>query len=108
MHLSPLKALLVYPYRIFKRYILRDKYTIINYEHNNNENIDKDIAISKQITPFIQNNFKIRTIRHFKDLNEEIFEAYIVGSDQVWRHFYSRTIIGSTPATYLDLPKDGM
>lgn len=102
MHLSPLKALLVYPYRIFKRYILRDKYTIINYEHNNNENIDKDIAISKQITPFIQNNFKIRTIRHFKDLNEEIFEAYIVGSDQVWRHFYSRTIIGSTPATYLD------
>lgn len=102
MYLNPLKSLLVYPYRVLKKYVLHDKYTIIDYERNNNKNIEKEIAVSKLIFPFIKNNFRIQTVTHFGDLNEKDFDAYIVGSDQVWRHFYSRTIIGSTPATYLD------
>ena len=97
-----LKAVVLYPYRFLKKYVLGNKYTIINYEKVNNRNVYRDIELSKNIAPFVERNFKIRIVSNFADLRETDYDGYIVGSDQVWRHFYSRTIIGSTPATYLD------
>lgn len=96
------KAFFLYPFRFLKKYVLGNKYTIIDYEKVNNRNVYRDIKMSKNITPFIERNFKIRVVSNFSEIKESDYDGFVVGSDQVWRHFYSRTIIGSTPATYLD------
>lgn len=106
MHLKWWKAPVVYAYRLFKKYVLKDRYVQLFYERNNNQTLDEEVITSKYTGVFVKDNFNIRHIKEYSDIQEHDYDAFIVGSDQVWRHIYSRGILGSTPATYLDFTHD--
>lgn len=106
MHLEWWKAPIVYAYRLYKKYVRKDLYVQLFYERNNNKTLDEEVITSQYTGIFIKSNFKIRHIKDYSDIKEHDYDVFIVGSDQVWRHIYSRGILGSTPATYLDFTHD--
>lgn len=105
IHRAWWKVCLLVIFRSIKKYILRKPYIIVHYERDRNRSVNEEAVTGKHIRPFIERNFKIRTVAKYSDIKEGDYIAIIVGSDQVWRHYYSRTLMGSTPATYLDFTK---
>lgn len=76
--------------RLVQKYILKkDIPSIINYKPNKNE----IGIISKYTNKFITDNIKktevISSVNKISKLKKYKFDAYIVGSDQVWRSAYS-------------------
>ena len=74
--------------RIIKKYLLRRKTVSILPVWINKK---KQNVIYEQLDSFIKHNI-IQTpyIKDFKQLNNRNYEAYIVGSDQVWRPKYNK------------------
>lgn len=50
---------------------------------------------TREINRFVTNNIQLQTIDSFNSLNETDFDAYIIGSDQVWRPSYFQKMWGS-------------
>lgn len=73
--------------RLFKRYVLNDKRVDVLYERNTNERYKESL---KQTSLFYQKYIKHTsvcfTIRDIKKECKGNYEAYLVGSDQVWRN----------------------
>lgn len=86
-HFSWRKKILCYTKRFLLRYILRKKTFPIFYE----ENERKVLPIIRQNTNrFIKQHINYYLINSLEELGDEkIFDAYVVGSDQVWRPIYS-------------------
>jgi hypothetical protein len=73
--------------RCLKKYVLRDKDTILFLEHK----LNKEAPVVRQnIDRFINVHFPNRMIyQHIeKDIHSGMFDAIIVGSDQIWRPVY--------------------
>ena len=75
------KAPLAYPWRAFRRHILREPVCIRNEKRLNGE----FSAVMQRITPFIEGNIRRCIVHRFSEIKEGEFDALIVGSDQVWR-----------------------
>ncbi len=84
--------------RLFKRYILQRKNTIVLFE----KQYKKDYALFTQHTRrFVTNHintFDYLNIYH--DIKSDSFDCYIVGSDQVWRRS------GKLPIYFLDFTRN--
>ena len=74
--------LLKIPYRIFQKFILGRKDTIVFQESRINKEIP---VISQNMTSFVDNNIQTRKIGNiYNEITSDDFDAFIVGSDQVW------------------------
>ena len=77
------------PKRLVSKYILRRRKYILN-EQKHNEFI---ATTSQTLRPFIDKYIKRQFVNNFKDIDYHDYDAFIVGSDQVWRPVYNWGII---------------
>ncbi len=88
-----------YSKRFFMKYILNQ-----NIPVRIDAKIENDIRIMSTYTrPFINKYIKRIITRDFSNINEHDFDAYIVGSDQIWRAPASRPQLYNV---YLDFAKE--
>lgn len=62
----------------------------------------EDKAVTQYTSQFIAKYIKRRIVNDFNEINENDFDAFIVGSDQIWRPRYFRNI----GVAYLNFTKD--
>lgn len=67
------------------RKLLKDWNTSIFYEQKLNKEYP---VLSQNIQRFIDEYLHVRMIRSFDDIKETDYDAFVVGSDQVWRALY--------------------
>lgn len=90
---------LAYGKRCIKKFLLR-RNTRIFYEEWSNR--IKPILL-QHMWRFVSDRITVRRIRHFSDIREGEYDAFVVGSDQIWRPPYSYKPITQA---YLDFAKD--
>lgn len=78
------KRFLVYTKRFILRYLFRKDCEIF-FERNK---FNRSQIISKEIQPFIKKYITLKTYPSFKHIKENEFDAFVVGSDQIWRPKY--------------------
>lgn len=83
--LPPWKKPLSYGSRFIKKYIIHKDCKIL-YEkwYNSTQPI-----LTKHLQNFIDEYIDYRTVNHLSEIKESDYDAFIVGSDQVWRPAYS-------------------
>ena len=85
LHWSPFKKCRVYTRRFLKKLFI-DKGTIVRPDLKNNRELE---IIRANTYPFLLKHLhRIETDRHFSTIAPGDFDAFIVGSDQVWRPQY--------------------
>ena len=88
--------------RFIKRYVLGCK----DYFLSSSKEAEYIYSvISKDIQPFIDSYIDIHYISNFKDLNYRSYDAFIVGSDQVWRPSYFKNSFGYIGNAYFSFLK---
>lgn len=75
--------------RLIRKYILGNDKTIVFIEKKAKNEYPE---IAKNILPFIERNISLFNVEDYRCLNESDFDAYVVGSDQVWRPKYFKDI----------------
>ncbi len=81
------KKVFVYPYRIFRKVVLKQKCTIKREQHQ----YESEMVQYKQAThtlKFINKHIKRKQIYSYKELDANDYYALVVGSDQIWRPKY--------------------
>lgn len=97
------KKILVYPARIIRKYILR-KDVLINQEKYNVLKSQKENSL---LIDFVHTHLHTRKIKHFREIKENEYDAYIVGSDQVWRpRYFKRQYQESMQNAFFSFTKD--
>lgn len=77
-------GLKIYLKRLYRKYIKGRNFVFFEELKYNREYP----VISQNIQPFINRYINRKELKSFEDINESEYDAIIVGSDQVWRHFY--------------------
>lgn len=80
---------LCYSKRIIKRYILQDKGTLINKEKID---FEKERYFRKNTQPFINAHIHRYVVRKLEDIKKDDIDAIVVGSDQIWRMLYFKSM----------------
>jgi len=83
------KKPLCYSKRIIKRYILQDKGTLINKEKID---FEKERYFRKNTQPFINAHIHRYVVRKLEDIKKDDIDAIVVGSDQIWRMLYFKSM----------------
>lgn len=83
------KKPLCYSKRIIKRYILQDKATLINKEKID---FEKERYFRKNTQPFINAHIHRYVVRKLEDIKKDDIDAIVVGSDQIWRMLYFKSM----------------
>lgn len=86
-HISVIRLIIELPKRIFSKYILQRRKYIFN-EKRYNINYKN---VWKQLSPFVLRYTNHIYIKNYYSVKTEKFDAFIVGSDQVWRPKYNGT-----------------
>ena len=84
-----------YPYRAFKKFILNKKCKIrweVSYRN------EQSMQMSN-IQKFIDKNLHVFHVEDLEDIDEKLFDAIVVGSDQIWRKQYYCTSVNSDIST---------
>ena len=84
--LPRMKKPFVYAKRFIYKYLLGKKNTIIFLEDVYRSQICKNTEM------FIQQHLHLKELFSFSDLREDDYDAYVAGSDQVWRSIYNGDI----------------
>ena len=92
---------LVYAKNAFKHYILRKENSVFpDIEFN------KEWDYRTQNTrDFIETYIRRKIVKKVDEINRNEFDAYIVGSDQIWRYLYNRDFPGTRNA-FLEFAKE--
>lgn len=90
---------LTYGKRCVKKYILRRNIHIF-YEKWYNRTLP---ILLRNIWNFVYEHIATREVKRFSDIRESEYDAFVVGSDQIWRPIYSYNPI---TLAYLDFAKD--
>lgn len=78
----------VYPWRFAKKYFFRQNVSIRQGENERViYNANEDIRC-RNIYPFLQQYLHIKYIKNFSEITPDLYDAIVVGSDQVWRACY--------------------
>ena len=92
------KLMLLIPLRAYKKYVRKEKEGIFKeWVHNKYYPI-----ISRYTEQFISNNINRHECENFPIVREGQYDCLIVGSDQVWRRKYHKSIA----SVYLDFARD--
>ena len=83
------KKPLCYSKRIIKRYILQDKGTLINKEKID---FEKERYFRKNTQPFINAHIHRYVVRKLENIKKDDIDAIVVGSDQIWRMLYFKSM----------------
>lgn len=83
------KKPLCYSKRIIKKYILQDSSTLINKEKID---FEKECYFRKNTQPFINTHIHRYVVRKLEDIKEDDIDAIVVGSDQIWRMLYFKSV----------------
>lgn len=83
------KKPLCYSKRIIKRYILQEKGTLINKEKID---FEKERYFRKNTQPFINAHIHRYVVRKLEDIKKNDIDAIVVGSDQIWRMLYFKSM----------------
>lgn len=87
-----------YPKRIIKKYILGENTRIFIESYCN-----KCAKVSRKYTQqFIDKNIHQRLLKKLDEIKESEFDAFVVGSDQIWRSFYFHLHWKNLPDAFLD------
>lgn len=89
--LSLAQKALLYPFRLFRKLILRQNICV------RREDLiwDKWHFKMCNIAPFISDNINRFEINDINDIRQSDFDCYIIGSDQVWRPEYAHGLYGA-------------
>ena len=91
---------LAYSKRSVDKYVLRRRKTPVFYEQWYNRTLP---ALICDMQSFVATHILRRKVNSFSDIKEGEYDAFVVGSDQIWRPAYSyRPIMNA----YLDFAKD--
>ena len=102
--LTRFQKLWIYPYRMFQKKILKKSCIIKKEEHQYESGMAKyDRAMYTM--PFINTYIKRKQIYSYIELNQDDYEALIVGSDQIWRPRYIRDANADIRDSYLQFAK---
>lgn len=85
--LSILEKSYKYPYRAFKKFILRHDIPI-RPEHYRYQNYLISLENDKQIRKFISDNINIHYHKNITKIDSSEYDAIVIGSDQIWRQRY--------------------
>jgi hypothetical protein len=80
---------LCYSKRIIKRFILQNKSTLINKEKID---FEKESYFRKNTQTFINAHIHRNVVRKLEDIKEDDIDAIVVGSDQIWRMLYFKSM----------------
>ena len=95
-----LKIFLELPKRLITKYILKIRKYIFSENKNNKHQIERRKYTNSFIKRYIQNEF----VSNYNSINLSKFDAFVVGSDQVWRPLYNW---GNIDKMYLSfIPKE--
>lgn len=83
------KKPLCYSKRIIKRYILQDKGTLINKEKID---FEKERYFRKNTQHFINAHIHRYVVSKLEDIKKDDIDAIVVGSDQIWRMLYFKSM----------------
>lgn len=87
--------------RTFRRYVLGQK----NAEPMRERRVNREFAtVGAEFVRFFDKYLNIRRISSFKEILPSDYDAFVVGSDQVWRPVYNSGLLHS----YLDFTWDDM
>ena len=99
LHLPVWRMPLAYGKRIVKKYLLRRRARLF-YEGWYNRT---QPMLLKNMRRFVSKHIATREVKYFFDIREGEYDAFVVGSDQIWRPIYSYKPI---TLAYLDFAKD--
>lgn len=91
---------LAYGKRSIDKYVLRRRKTPVFYEQWYNRTLP---ALICDMQNFVATHILTRKVNCFSDIKEGEYDAFVVGSDQIWRPMYSYRPITNA---YLDFAKD--
>ena len=84
-HISLLRLIIEFPKRIFSKCILkRRKYILSEKQYNIHYK-----KVWKQLSPFVSNFVNYIYVKNYFSIDIEKHDAFIIGSDQVWRLKYN-------------------
>lgn len=91
---------LAYGKRSIDKYVLRRRKTPVFYEQWYNRTLP---ILVQDMWNFVEEHIHARRVEKFTDISEGEYDAFVVGSDQIWRPMYSYRPITNA---YLDFAKD--
>ena len=91
---------LAYGKRSLNKYVLRRRKTLVFYEEWYNRTLP---VLLHDMRRFVSEHIVTRKVNRFADIRPEDYDAFVVGSDQIWRPQYSYRPITDA---YLDFAKD--
>lgn len=84
-HISIIRLIIEFPKRFFTKYILKKREYILSERANNIYQQKR----RKLTLPFIREYINNTFITDYNSINVSLYDAFIVGSDQVWRPLYN-------------------
>ena len=103
--LSRLQKLFIYPFRIFKKKVLKQP-CVIKLEEHQYEKAMLQYDRAKYTMPFIDKYIHRRQVFSYSELKANDYLALVVGSDQIWRPQYARNANADIRDAYLNFAKD--
>lgn len=91
---------LAYSKRSVDKYVLRRRKMPVFYEQWYNRTLP---ILVHDMWNFVEEHIHTRRVENFADISEGEYDAFVVGSDQIWRPMYSYRPITNA---YLDFAKD--
>ncbi len=98
--LKPINAPFVYLKRAYRKYILAERGVLIFLEK---ELPNRYRTIYKHYNEFLDSNIEQYHCENYSAIPSDMFDAFVVGSDQVWR---SKFFCNDIEQNYLDFAKD--
>ena len=100
---SFLQILKVFPKRLFNA--IKNGNFKFGIKHENTLRKKQNDERCQYMAEFIKMHIKYLKIKEFEDLSETMFDALVVGSDQVWRPKYANLLMGSVRYAFFDFAK---
>lgn len=102
IHISGKQKVIKFLVRFVKKFLLGKKNVDFEWEKHHNEKLQKQRIYSQHTRKFVDKYLRCKTYNSFSDIQENEYNAIIVGSDQIWRKIY----VPKVESSFLDFAKD--
>lgn len=104
-HVSLLGIPLVYIYRLWRKIFVSNKISIREEKHHN-ERIRREEILQLYTRQFVLQYIHVRNIENFGEIKSGDYDAFVVGSDQIWRKKYiTDTLLAPISDAFLGFAK---
>lgn len=88
IHISGKQKVIKFLVRFVKKFLLGKKNVDFEWEKHHNEKLQRQRIFSQHTRKFVDKYLRCKTYNSFNDIQENEYDAIIVGSDQIWRKIY--------------------